>query len=161
MPTFVSRPDIQLKSLVVPHPTNPYEPSTVFEPNAVYELSTGSLAAVYYSAKRTPANTLSCHCVAWMVDDDGDPQSNVDFAGIPICVDFKHNSSAHELRTLGASGLAAELVNLVLGEIPSDPPAIPWAQEIFDSVNLKNAITVAQATGPIADLVLATHPEVL
>lgn len=158
--SYTARTDVPLRLLAVMPPAHAKNlPDEYFQPSAVFELDTGDLVAFYYAAKRTPTNMLSCHLVAWLVDDNGDAQANVDAAEVPIVINFKHNASNQQLALLGASGLAAALRDMVLGEpVPENPP-IPWSQEMRDELNVRYAIAAARATGDTIDLVTAVAPE--
>lgn len=155
--SYEAAPNVDLKPLTLEQQGQ--EPES-FTPGAVFLLDTGDLVAVHYSAKRTPANTLSCRALAWLVDADGDAQATVDAAGKAIVVDFKHNAPAQQLSALTANGLAATLRDLVLGEPPADPenPPIRWSQELRDEVNIRYAIATARATGETIDLVTTPVP---
>lgn len=140
--SYTQRDDIPLKPL-----------DALVVAQLVVELDdTHDLVALHYVATRTNGNTLSCHGRAWLLDADGDPQANVDSAQRPVLAQFKHNASAAQLAALGADTLAQEVTRLVLGEPAADPPPIPWPQDVRDSVSIRNAIAVARASGPVADL---------
>jgi hypothetical protein len=129
----------------------PLKPLRQIQAQAVVELDdTGDLVAIHYEAVRTAGNTLSCQASAWLIDADGDPQATVDAAGVPVFSEFRHNASAAQLARLGCEALAGALTRLVLGE-PADD-VIPWPQDIRDSVSIRNAIAVARASGPLADI---------
>jgi hypothetical protein len=132
-------------------------------PQVVFELDTGDLVAMTYSSKWIPeSNTVSCRVVAWMVDAEGDAQG-VDPDGAigpeaqqPIAVEFKHNCPIPQVEALTASGIAAAIRDLAMGVPATDPPAIPWPDEIRQQINIRYAIAAAKTVGEIFDLATVT-----
>lgn len=129
-----------------------FKPLNGSDPSTIYELVNGDLIAVHFAATRTSVNSLDCYIAAWLVDGDGDPQANVDSAGVPVLVEFRHNAPMREVTALGAQGIASAMLALVLGDTPTDPPVIPWGDSILSEVNIQNAIAMARATSELIDL---------
>lgn len=136
--TYQQRQDIPLK----PHP------QVEAPPQAVFELNTGSLVALSIATAPTPAATLACTASCWLVDADGDPQA---VAGIPVLSVFQHAADVAQIQALGVQAIAAALRDLLLGDPPDDPPAIPWGDQLRAQVSIRNVIAVAVAAGTPID----------
>lgn len=133
--SYQPRNDIELK----PHPL------LALAPQAAFELDTGALVAVHYSAAPTPRTTLACHIAAWLVDADGDAQA---VAGLPVLSQYAHTADVQQITTLGAQGIADALRQLVLGEAQA---AIPVSAQLAEQVSIRNVIAVATASGTPID----------
>lgn len=132
------RPDIALK----PHPAVPTPPL------AVFQLDTGALVALAIATAPTQAATVACKASCWLVDADGDPQA---VGGVPVLSEFPHAASLAEISALGMQGIADALRDLLLGEPPADPPAIPWSEQLRTEVSIRTVIAVATAAGTPID----------
>lgn len=143
--TYSLRTDIPL----TPHPL------VAAAPQGVFELDNGDLVALAITTAPTHAATLACLACAWLVDAEGDPKGvDVDADAqpdAPVLVRFPHTADVHQLTTLGVQGIADALRDMVLGEAPTDPPAIPWAAQLRAEASIRNRITVARAAGQIID----------
>ena len=133
--SYQPRHDISLK----PHPR------LLLSPQAVFELDTGALVALHYSATPTPRTTLACAIAAWLVDDDGDAQA---VAGVPVLSQYAHTADVAQITSLGAQGIADALRQLVLGEAQA---AIPVSAQLAEQVSIRNVIAVATASGTPID----------
>lgn len=133
---ITNRSDIQATSIV--------RSDDVLAPIAVYELEDGHLVAVSFAQSRTPANTLSCHVAAWQIGVEGAPVVVDDDDGL-VLVETTHNATAQQIAELGVQGIAQAMVELVLGVEAGEAPPIPWSDQHRQTINIRTAITVAQA----------------
>lgn len=160
---YAAAPEIELKPL----PRIVGMTQRVFEqhlPQAVFRLDTGDLVAMKFTTQRLPNNSVACTIMAWLVDEQGDPQAAIDDPGHddPILVEFPHTAPPEQILAMGIEGVARELRDVVFGaQVTSayfpggaeNDPVIGLSKEVRDSINIRYAIAMARAAGGTVDLV--------